>query len=149
MLSHPRSTWSFGCSFGRMVDRLTASSIVPLSNAPPSRRAGHPSLPDRRLSPGDRLRHGSFRSVPRGVGTLSTVSFTREFRRHAHRTAKLPRSTWRRVYTYRRGPHGVYIPLSSDAPYSDEDAHFWDWTAVVILLLIVAGFAVWGVSALA
>jgi hypothetical protein len=28
-------------------------------------------------------------------------------------------------------------PISSDAPYSDEDAHFWDWlTGLVVAVLV-------------
>lgn len=93
--------------------------------------------------------HGSIRP------TLGGVSFSRHVRRHAHRVARTPRRAWQRVYTYRvdelptrPGPGvKVYTPMSRDAPYGDEDAHFWDWTAAVLIIAIVAGFAVWGISA--
>ena len=30
-------------------------------------------------------------------------------------------------------------PISSDAPYSDEDAHFWDWVLTGLFVAVLVG----------
>jgi len=71
-------------------------------------------------------------------------------RRHAHRVAKAPRSTWRRTFRYQERPSGwpfgplrVTTPMSEDAPYGDEDARFWDWIAATLLAAIGVAVVVW------
>ena len=39
--------------------------------------------------------------------------------------------------------------MSEDAPYEDEDAHFWDWVAAILIVAVIVAFAVWAISALA
>lgn len=55
------------------------------------------------------------------------------------------------MYRYRTetGPYvGLFHTVTSeDAPYEDQDAHFWDWTLAVLIMVVVGGFAVWGISA--
>ncbi len=82
------------------------------------------------------------------------MSFSRHLRRHAHRVAKAPRRAWRRAYRYRedRVP-GVWVPLrtplSEDAPYEDEDAHFWDWMLTGLVTAFAIGLIVWLVVSVA
>ncbi len=83
------------------------------------------------------------------------VSFSRHLRRHAHRLAKAPRSTWRRVYRYhleRPAGHaltGVYTPTSADAPLGEQDAKFWDWVLIGIITVVITALVVWGATAVA
>jgi hypothetical protein len=84
---------------------------------------------------------------------LESVSYMHRFRRHAHRAARLPRRTWRRVYTYRKdripGYGGVaYTPISHDAPYDDQDARLWEWILLVMLTAVVVALIVAGIQAL-
>jgi len=62
--------------------------------------------------------------------------------------AKAPRIGWQRTYHYvgrHLGSAGVAtIPLSEDAPYSDQDARFWDWVAATALSLLLVGAVVLG-----
>ena len=74
------------------------------------------------------------------------VTFGRHLRRHAHRIATTPRRAWRRTYTVKEDRAswpltGIVLrtPISSDAPYSDEDAHFWDWVLTALLVAVVVG----------
>jgi hypothetical protein len=42
----------------------------------------------------------------------------------------------------------IYTPMSRDnAPYTAEDARFWDWMLAISMLITVIGFAVWGITA--
>ena len=57
----------------------------------------------------------------------------------------MPRNTWRRAYSYRvdRLPVyrvKIYTPISHDAPIGEEDAHFWDWVASAIAVVLIAAF---------
>jgi hypothetical protein len=76
------------------------------------------------------------------------MSFSRRFRRHAHRVASAPRRGWRRTIRYRRGTPGWFLsnsvvtPVSEDARYGDHDDNFWDWMRVGILAVIGVGVAV-------
>ena len=55
----------------------------------------------RETTPTIRVRHDQDdASYPRGV------SFMHHLRRHAHRVAKAPRSTWRRTFRYQERPSG-------------------------------------------
>lgn len=36
---------------------------------------------------------------------------------------------------------------SDDAPYESQDAHFWDWTAAILIVAVLVGLVVWGASA--
>lgn len=73
-----------------------------------------------------------------------------QFRRRAHRAAKLPRSGWRRVFRYHEetfyGGLIIRTVTSEDAPYEDQDAQFWDWMTAILVVTIIVGFAVWGIS---
>jgi hypothetical protein len=77
-----------------------------------------------------------------------TVSFTRHFRRHAHRVVSAPRRGWRRTFKYRRGLPGWFLsdlvvsPISEDAPYGDQDAKFWDWVLFGLLGAVALGVVV-------
>jgi hypothetical protein len=64
------------------------------------------------------------------------------FRRHAHRAATGPRRGWQRAYSYRRdripgSGLNVTTPMSRDAPWSDEDAAFWEWILLAVLMIAV------------
>ena len=74
------------------------------------------------------------------------VTFGRHPRRRAHRIAPTPRRAWRRTYTVKEERAGWPLtgfvfrtPISSDAPYSDEDAHFWDWVLTGLLVAVLVG----------
>jgi hypothetical protein len=45
-----------------------------------------------------------------------------------------------------QGGTKLYAPVSRDAPYSDQDARFWDWVVVTLVVVIIVGFGVWGLS---
>jgi hypothetical protein len=74
-------------------------------------------------------------------------------RRQAHKAAKLPPTTWRRVYKYEVGEvpsrpgMKIYQPISYDVPYSHQDALLFDWILTISILATVIGFAVWGFTA--
>ena len=38
-------------------------------------------------------------------------------------------------------------PISTDAPYTDEDARLWDWVAATLIAAIVIGLVVFGIVA--
>lgn len=82
------------------------------------------------------------------------MSFSRHLRRHAHRVAKKPRSGWRRAYSYTIGHTAarpgmpLYIPMSEDAPFDEEDAQFWDWVATVLIGGVLVGLVLWGIISL-
>ena len=86
---------------------------------------------------GSRLQLG----VDRRRSTLRIVGFSRRLRRQGRRLERA--RPWRRAYTYKeeRIPSRarVIIPISSDAPYEERDARFWNW---VLLLLILVGVVV-------
>jgi len=82
------------------------------------------------------------------LDTLGPVSRGRRFRRHAHRVATTPRRGWRRTFRYKRGLPGWFLsdlvvtPISEDAPYGDQDAKFWDWVLIGLLVAILIGVLV-------
>ena len=41
----------------------------------------------------------------------------------------------------------MYSAESQDAPFSPQDARFWDWVAVGVIATIIIGFAIWGILA--
>ncbi|HET7486813.1 MAG TPA: hypothetical protein VFJ85_02725 [Acidimicrobiales bacterium] len=56
------------------------------------------------------------------------------------------RKPWRRTFTYRQekvpSPGTFNVPVSTDAPYEERDARFWNRVALVlVVLLICAGAA--------
>ena len=79
-----------------------------------------------------------------------SVTFGRHVRRHAHRVATAPRRAWRRTYSIKEERAGWPLsgivfrtPISTDAPYSDEDAHFWDLMFAGLLGIVALGVVVW------
>jgi hypothetical protein len=70
-------------------------------------------------------------------------------RRHAHRIATAPRRAWRRSYTVKEERPGWPLtglvfrtPISTDAPYSDEDARFWDWMLAGLIVAVILGVVI-------
>lgn len=65
--------------------------------------------------------------------TLGRVGFSRRLRRQAAQPERA--RPWRRGYFYKeeRLPSGarVIVPISSDAPYEERDARFWNWVLLV------------------
>lgn len=72
------------------------------------------------------------------------VGFSRRFRR---RNRDRPSRPWRRTFTYREEKIPSYarviVPISSDAPYEQRDARFWNRVLLVlIVLLVIAGVVI-------
>jgi len=69
------------------------------------------------------------------------VGLPRRLRRQADRLERV--RPWRRAYSYKQeqilSSGRVIVPISSDAPYDERDARFWNW---VLLVLILVGVVV-------